>query len=65
LAIRKALDLYANIRPCFFPGESLIDHSPLKPEIVKDVKFTVVRELTGGIYFGERQEETADSPVGK
>jgi 3-isopropylmalate dehydrogenase len=35
----------------------LIDYSPLKADVVKGVKFTVVRELTGGIYFGERQEE--------
>jgi 3-isopropylmalate dehydrogenase len=57
LAIRKELDLFANIRPCFFPGDSLVDHSPLRPEIVNGVKFTVVRELTGGIYFGDRVEE--------
>lgn len=57
LRIRKELDLYANIRPCFFPGKSLLDHSPLKREIVEGVKFTVVRELTGGVYFGERKEE--------
>lgn len=60
LEIRKELDLFANIRPCFFPGKSLIDHSPLRPEVVKGVKFTVVRELTGGIYFGERFEENAE-----
>ena len=47
LKIRKELGLYANIRPCYFPGDSLIHYSPLKEEIVKDVKFTVVRELTG------------------
>jgi 3-isopropylmalate dehydrogenase len=57
LALRKELDLYANIRPCYFPGESLIQKSPLKESIVKGTKFTVVRELTGGLYFGERQEE--------
>ncbi|KAJ3268953.1 3-isopropylmalate dehydrogenase [Terramyces sp. JEL0728] len=57
LKIRKELDLFANIRPCFFPGTTLIDHSPLRPEVVKDVKFTVVRELTSGIYFGDRTEE--------
>jgi 3-isopropylmalate dehydrogenase len=57
LKIRKELGLFANIRPCFFPGQSLLSHSPLKPEIVQGVEFTVVRELTGGIYFGERTEE--------
>lgn len=60
LKIRKELDLFANIRPCFFPAKSLVDRSPLRPEIVKGVEFTVVRELTGGIYFGERVEETAE-----
>ncbi|KAI8895747.1 Isopropylmalate dehydrogenase-like domain-containing protein [Globomyces pollinis-pini] len=58
LKIRKELNLYANIRPCFFPANSLLEHSPLKSDIVKGVKFTVVRELTGGIYFGDRTEET-------
>jgi 3-isopropylmalate dehydrogenase len=57
LRIRKELELYANIRPCFFPGDSLVEHSPLKQEIVDGVKFTVVRELTGGVYFGQRTEE--------
>ena len=47
LKIRKELGLYANIRPCFFPGESLINYSPLRESVVKGVKFTVVRELTG------------------
>jgi 3-isopropylmalate dehydrogenase len=57
LRIRKELELYANIRPCFFPGRTLVDHSPLKREIVEGVQFTVVRELTGGVYFGKREEE--------
>ncbi len=54
LGIRKALGLYANIRPAvlFSP---LSDACPLKPEIMADgIDITVVRELTGGIYFGER-----------
>ena len=57
LSLRKELNLYANIRPCNFVSQGLIHHSPLKEEIVKGVEFTVVRELTGGVYFGERQEE--------
>ncbi|ORY48927.1 3-isopropylmalate dehydrogenase [Rhizoclosmatium globosum] len=57
LEIRKELDLYANIRPCVFPSEALLHYSPLKLETVKGAEFTVIRELTGGIYFGERQEE--------
>ncbi|KAJ3331600.1 3-isopropylmalate dehydrogenase [Blyttiomyces sp. JEL0837] len=56
LAIRKALDLFANLRPCFFPSKSLVDMSPLRPERVEGAEFVIVRELTGGIYFGERQE---------
>ncbi|KAJ3414501.1 3-isopropylmalate dehydrogenase [Chytridiales sp. JEL 0842] len=60
LAIRKALDLFANIRPCFFPSQSLIPLSPLKSEKVQGAEFIVVRELTGGIYFGDRQELDAN-----
>lgn len=54
LGIRKALGLYANLRPAviFAP---LRDASPLKPEIIGDsLDIMVVRELTGGIYFGDR-----------
>jgi 3-isopropylmalate dehydrogenase len=53
LAMRKKLGLYANIRPVVtFP--SLLDKSPLKRELVEGVDFVVIRELTGGIYFGQR-----------
>ncbi|PKP10113.1 MAG: 3-isopropylmalate dehydrogenase [Bacteroidetes bacterium HGW-Bacteroidetes-4] len=53
LAMRKKLGLFANIRPVVtFP--SLLDKSPLKRELVEGVDFVVVRELTGGIYFGQR-----------
>lgn len=52
LKMRKSLGLYANVRPIFtFP--SLIDASPLKRELVENADFVVIRELTGGIYFGE------------
>lgn len=55
LAMRKKLGLFANIRPIqTFPG--LLDKSPLKEEIVKDADFVCVRELTGGMYFGEKFE---------
>ncbi len=51
LTIRKALGLYANLRPVsVFPA--LEEASPLKPELVRGVDVMVVRELTGGIYFG-------------
>ena len=51
LKIRKDLGLYANIRP-IFTFESLIHKSPIKKEIVENSDFVVVRELTGGMYFG-------------
>lgn len=55
LAMRKKLGLFANIRPIqTFPG--LVDKSPLKADLVKDADFVCVRELTGGMYFGEKFE---------
>lgn len=49
LKLRKALGLYANIRPANFASESLLAHSPLKPEIARGTDIIVVRELIGGI----------------
>lgn len=60
LKIRKELGLYANLRPCNFASDSLLDLSPLKPEYAKGTDFTVVRELVGGIYFGKRKEDDGD-----
>ncbi len=55
LGIRKALGLYANLRPVkIFP--QLRAASSLKPEVLDGVDLLVVRELTGGIYFGRREE---------
>jgi 3-isopropylmalate dehydrogenase len=56
LRLRKTLNFYANIRPCSFASDSLLASSPLKPEIAKGTDIIVVRELTGGCYFGEREE---------
>src|SRR6185436_11736755 len=52
LAIRKELDLFANLRPatCF---PMLVDASPLKRSVVEGTDLMVIRELTGGLYFGE------------
>ncbi|MGK7956016.1 MAG: 3-isopropylmalate dehydrogenase [Crocosphaera sp.] len=52
LAIRAGLNLFANLRPATILPQ-LIDASSLKPEIVTGVDIMVVRELTGGIYFGQ------------
>ena len=58
LKMRKALGLYANMRPTFtFP--SLIDKSPLKRERIEGTDFVFLRELTSGIYFGDRGREDA------
>ena len=56
LRLRKELGLYANLRPAVIDS-SLIDVSPLKKEIVEGVDILVVRELTGGIYFGDKKGE--------
>jgi 3-isopropylmalate dehydrogenase len=54
LALRKGLHLFANLRPVTI-HPSLLDVSPLKPEVLRGTDIMVVRELTGGIYFGEKQ----------
>ncbi|HZG10765.1 MAG: 3-isopropylmalate dehydrogenase [Kurthia gibsonii] len=63
LRIRKHFDLFSNLRPVqAIP--SMLKSSPLKEDIVKDVDLLIVRELTGGLYFGERhrtENEALDS----
>ena len=57
LKLRKELGTFGNLRPCFFASPSLVANSPLKESVCKGTNFTVVRELTGGLYFGDRKEE--------
>ena len=59
--VRAALGLYANLRPvrCF---SALIDSSPLRPERLRGIDLLMVRELTGGLYFGH--QERRESPEG-
>lgn len=59
LGIRKALDVYANLRPVL-AYESLIESSPLKNDIVRGTDILIVRELTGGLYFGQPRGITGD-----
>ncbi|KAK9718458.1 hypothetical protein K7432_005498 [Basidiobolus ranarum] len=60
LDLRKTLDLYANIRPVSFASDSLVATSPLKEEIVRGTEYIIIRELCGGIYFGQRKEADED-----
>lgn len=55
LAMRKKLGLFANIRPVQ-TFDCLIHKSPLKDELVRGADFVCIRELTGGMYFGEKKE---------
>jgi 3-isopropylmalate dehydrogenase len=60
LKLRKELGVYANLRPVKV-HPSLLDASTLKPEVLKGVDLVFVRELTGGIYFGEKKRDATSA----
>ncbi len=62
LAMRKSLNLFANIRPVN-TYKSLAAYSPLRADLVTDVDFVVFRELTGGIYFGQPRGRSENNLV--
>jgi 3-isopropylmalate dehydrogenase len=59
LKLRGALEVFANLRPVA-SNPALTPYSPLKPEVVEGVDLLIVRELTGGMYFGDKEEAGED-----
>ena len=60
LQLRKALGLFANLRPVA-PHPAVLGASPIKPELLRGVDIMVVRELTGGIYFGDKHRTATEA----
>jgi len=60
LQLRKALGLFANLRPVV-PHPAVLDASPIKSELLRGVDIMVVRELTGGIYFGDKHRTATEA----
>jgi 3-isopropylmalate dehydrogenase len=60
LQLRKALGLFANLRPVV-PHPAVLDASPIKAHLLRGVDIMVVRELTGGIYFGEKSRTATEA----
>jgi 3-isopropylmalate dehydrogenase len=61
LRLRQGMGVFANVRPVWVPN-ALADRSTLKREVVEDVDLVVVRELTGGLYFGQPKERRGSGP---
>jgi len=60
LGLRKGLGLFANLRPVT-PHPKILDASPIKAEVLHGVDIMVVRELTGGIYFGDKTRTATEA----
>lgn len=60
LPLRKALGLYANLRPAAL-YDCMLDASTLKREVIEGIDIMVIRELTGGLYFGEKKREKTET----
>lgn len=56
LKLRSEMCAYGNLRPCFFASDALVESSPLKASVCSGIDMMLVRELTSGLYFGERKE---------
>lgn len=63
LRLRSELGVYVNFRPIKFPSTQLYHQSPFKLSAIKGTDITFVRDLTGGVYYGERQETDPASGI--